>query len=341
MNFKIPLILLLTGCMALAALAQSTSPASTPSTALQAPDTEKVSYAMGMNMGLQMKHSGADVDPDAIAQAFKDVLAGRPTKVKESEVRDLLDQTRQNGLAKQSHEAKEKVSYAVGMRLCVQVQRAGTDVDPDTMAQAIKDVLDGRPTRISEADIEPLFIQAKNYGFARLSEKNKAEGAAFFAKNAKESGVKVLSDGLQYQVIHEGDGEIPKPEQLIAVKYRGTFLDGTEFDQKEYYPTRSGGGLKCWQDALQKMKFGSKWKIFVPAELAYGHGGLPMRRIGPDAALIYELELISEVQPNDPRLGVGRVGHGMDQFNSSKQIASRSGQAGQTNAPADKAAKGP
>lgn len=330
MNFKFPLMFLLTGCLALTVNAAETS------TTLQAPDKEKISYAMGMNMGLQMKHSGADVDPDAIAQAFKDVLAGRPTKVKDSEVRELLDQTRQNGLAKQSHDQKEKVSYAVGMRLCVQVQRAGTEIDPDVMAEGIKDVLNDRPTKISEADIEPLFIQAKTYGLAKMSEKNKAESAAFFAKNAKEPGVKVLPDGLQYQVIKEGDGEIPNPDQLIAIKYRATFLDGTEFDHKEYYPTRPGGGLKFMQEALQRMKFGSKWKIFAPADLAYGHSGLPQRRIGPDAALIYELESLSGVKPNDPRLGGGRVGHGLD--DAPQQVANAT-QTGQTNAVPDKVNK--
>jgi FKBP-type peptidyl-prolyl cis-trans isomerase FklB len=207
---------------------------------------------------------------------------------------------------------KEKVAYALGMRMAGQLKRVTADVDSKVIIQGMKDVLEGKPTRLKESEVEPLFEQAKASGALKQSEKNKADGEAFLAKNAMAEGIKVLPGGLQYRIVHEGTGEKPATNDLIVVKYRGNFVDGKEFDRSEHFLTRSDGGMKGWQDALQRMRVSSKWVIFVPSQLGFGHEGEPGHDIGPDATLIYELELVSIARPGDPLIGTGSLGHGLD-----------------------------
>jgi FKBP-type peptidyl-prolyl cis-trans isomerase FklB len=144
----------------------------------------------------------------------------------------------------------------------------------------------------------------------KQSQKNKAEGEAFLAKNAKTEGITVLPDGLQYRVIQAGTGAIPTTNDLVFIKYRGRRIDGTEFGHHDRFLTRVDAGLKGWQDALQRMRVGSKMEIFVPPALAFGEEGEPYLQIEPDSTLIYELELTSIAPPN-PEFGRG-LGHGFD-----------------------------
>jgi FKBP-type peptidyl-prolyl cis-trans isomerase FklB len=293
------------------AMAEELTPTTIPS---GPPDKEKVSYALGMQMGMEIKPSGAKMDADVLAQAIKDVLEGKPTMFKESEIAEILTQAQKDGLAVATMTVKgrDKFSYALGMRKGLQLKLTGADIDTGAIGQGLKDMLEGKPTKIQESEIEPLFKQAQAYGLAQLSKKNSVAGEAFLAKNAGVQGVKMLPDGLQYKVIVEGTGEKPTTEDLLFIKYRGSFIDGTVFDRKEHYLTRSTGGLPGWQDAMQRMKVGSKWQIFVPPALGFGHRGEAVLKVGPDAVLIYELELLSIAKPGDPQIGTGRVGHGLD-----------------------------
>jgi FKBP-type peptidyl-prolyl cis-trans isomerase FklB len=310
MKSKIQAAIVLTGLVAFSAMAQeATKPAAKPP---GPPDKEKVSYAQGMRIGQELKLSGADLDVDVVAKGIKDVLEGNPTRLKEPEVIALLNENRVSGLAAQAKEDKEKISYAMGMYRGLLLKRSAADLDTGLVAQGIKDVLAGKPTKVQESEIPALFKQAKAYGLAKQSSKNKTDGDAFLAKNAKEPGVKVSPSGLQYRVLKSGTGEIPSTNDLVFVKYRGTLIDGTEFDHKNHFLTRSSGGIKGWQEALQRMKAGSKWQLFVPSALGFGPQGDPFLHIGPDATLIYEMELLSVAQPGDPRIGTGRVGHGLD-----------------------------
>jgi FKBP-type peptidyl-prolyl cis-trans isomerase FklB len=126
-------------------------------------------------------------------------------------------------------------------------------------------------------------------------EKNKKEGEAFLAENKKKDGVKTLPSGLQYKVLAEGKGKTPKATDTVTVHYRGTLTDGTEFDssykrnQPASFPVN--GVIKGWTEALQLMKEGSKWQLFIPASLAYGEPGRP--GIPPNSVLIFDVELIS------------------------------------------------
>ena len=129
----------------------------------------------------------------------------------------------------------------------------------------------------------------------QLAEKNKKEGAEFLAANKAKEGVKTLPSGLQYKVLAEGNGTQPKPTDQVTVNYRGTFLDGTEFDSSykrgEPVTFPVNGVIKAWSEALPLMKTGAKWQLFVPAELAYGEKGAG-RAISPNSTLIFEVELV-------------------------------------------------
>jgi FKBP-type peptidyl-prolyl cis-trans isomerase len=135
-----------------------------------------------------------------------------------------------------------------------------------------------------------------------LAAKNKTEGDAFLGANKNQLGVQTLPDGLQYLVITNGTGEIPTAGDTVTVNYRGTLIDGTEFDssykrgQPATFPV--GGVIRGWTEALQKMNAGSKWKLFVPSDLAYGPQGRP--GIAPNAVLFFEVELLSVQHPNPP-----------------------------------------
>src|SRR5438034_9219781 len=228
MKSNLPATAILTGLMAFSASALETTPGTTPSTP---PDKERVSYAMGMNLGFQRKASSADVSTDVFVEGLKDALEGKPLKFQQPEILAVLNQARANSdeARKLTANDKEKVSYGLGMRLGEQLKRAGTEVDADVIAQGLRDVLEGKPTKIQPSEVQPLFVQAKAYGLAQQSKKNKAAGEVFLAKNAKEPGVKVLPDGLQYRVLEEGTGAIPTTNDMIYIKMRGTFVDGRKF----------------------------------------------------------------------------------------------------------------
>ncbi|PWT79783.1 MAG: peptidylprolyl isomerase [Acidobacteria bacterium] len=309
MKLNLKFAVLLAGLMVFPVIAEEHKTAARPSTP---PDKEKVSYALGMNLAIQRKRTDADVDINAFTQGLQDTLDGKPTQLRESELPEILNQARTDRLDEKGSAHKEKVAYALGMRMAGQLKRVTADVDSKIIIQGMKDMLEGKPTKIKESEVEPLFEQAKAYGALKQSEKNKADGEAFLAKNAKADGIKTLPDGLQYRIVHEGTGEKPTTNDLIIVKYRGNFVDGKEFDRSEHFLTKSDGGIKGWQDALQQMRVGSKWVIFIPSELGFGHEGEPGHDIGPDAALIYELEVVSIPKEGDPLIGTGSLGHGLD-----------------------------
>jgi FKBP-type peptidyl-prolyl cis-trans isomerase FklB len=198
---------------------------------------------------------------------------------------------------------KEKISYAIGMSTGGGWKRMDIDVDLDAVGKGIKDSLSGGPTLLTEQESREVLnnfgkeIQAKRMEKQKvLGEKNKAAGEAFLAENKKKDGVITLPSGLQYKVIKEGAGENPKADDTVSVNYRGTLIDGTEFDSSEKRGQaasfRVGGVIKGWTEALQLMKPGAKWQLFIPSDLAYGPRGTPGGPIGPNETLIFEVELI-------------------------------------------------
>jgi FKBP-type peptidyl-prolyl cis-trans isomerase FklB len=194
---------------------------------------------------------------------------------------------------------KERVSYIIGMDIGSNLKKQSIDVDPNILAKGMKDALSGEKPLLSEKEIQETMLAFQKEMMAKQAEigkKNKIEGEAFLAENKKKEGVKTLPSGLQYKVIKAGTGKVPKLTDTVTAHYRGTLINGMEFDSsyKRGQPAnfQVSGVIRGWTEALQLMQEGSKWQLFIPSNLAYGEQGAG-RDIGPNATLIFEVELIS------------------------------------------------
>jgi FKBP-type peptidyl-prolyl cis-trans isomerase FklB len=238
------------GCFQLSAPAQTNGPASAPPKDSPEVQKEKVSYAIGMNWGQQLKRAGFDVDVEVIANAIKETMAGKTPKYTEMQAREALN------------------AYQMDLR------------------------------------------KKKDEERVKLAEKNKKEGEAFLAANKSKPGVKTktveLADGktaeMQYKVITEGTGAMPHSNDVVSVNYRGTLINGKEFDSsaKHGQLKRPANSLiRGWTEALQMMKTGSKWELYLPSTLAYSD--FPMGQdIEPGSTLIFEVELVGVEAPPPP-----------------------------------------
>lgn len=197
---------------------------------------------------------------------------------------------------------KEKFSYALGMSLGNNLRRSGIpldEIDPNAIMEGVKEGYDLSKARLSESEARDIIMSTQRDARTKLAEKNKKEGEKFLEENKKKEGVVTLPSGLQYKVLAEGSGDSPKPDDMVTVNYRGTLIDGTEFDSsyKRGQPAKFGvnGVIKGWSEALQLMKPGAKWQLFIPPELAYGERGSGLA-IGPNSTLIFDVELLSVEQ---------------------------------------------
>ena len=203
---------------------------------------------------------------------------------------------------------KDKVSYLIGVdmgrRMKIELDKQSIDHDPAIVAKAIKDVLSGGKVLLTDDELQTIRtalqeeLQARNKERTKaLTEKNKKEGPVFLSENAKKEGVRTTSTGLQYKVLTQGKGKTPQKNDTVRVNYRGTFIDGTEFDSSERRGKPATFSLDQvipgWTEALMLMNEGSKWQLFVPPSLAYGSVGTPDGPIGPHAVLIFEIELLA------------------------------------------------
>jgi FKBP-type peptidyl-prolyl cis-trans isomerase FklB len=187
------------------------------------------------------------------------------------------------------------------------IKEEGIDIDLEMFFQGIRDAAGGAKPKYSEQQIRDALTAFQREMRTRqekqqqtAGEKNKREGQAFLAANKAKEGVTMLPSGLQYLVIRSGDGASPKVTDTVKVHYEGTLLDGTVFDssikrnEPAVFPVR--GVIPGWTEALQRMKVGDKWKLFIPAELAYGARGAG-RAIGPNSVLVFEVELLGIEPP--------------------------------------------
>jgi FKBP-type peptidyl-prolyl cis-trans isomerase FklB len=198
---------------------------------------------------------------------------------------------------------REKLSYSIGMDIGGNLKRQSVDVDPDVLAKGLKDSFTGGKTLLTEEEARKAITEFQKTLMAKQAEtmhklaaKNREDGEKFLAENAKKPGVKTLPSGLQYEEITPGTGKSPKATDTVTTHYRGTLIDGTEFDSSykrgEPATFQVSGVIPGWTEALQLMKEGAKWRIFLPPGLAYGERGAG-RDIGPNATLVFEVELIS------------------------------------------------
>ncbi|MGH7991270.1 MAG: FKBP-type peptidyl-prolyl cis-trans isomerase, partial [Limisphaerales bacterium] len=199
------------------------------------------------------------------------------------------------------NDAQSRDSYAIGMTIGQNWKQEGIDLNDEIFIRGLKDAQAGTNTLMTDTEMRDTLnefrqsLMAKQQKMrAELGVKNKAEGEAFLATNKNNPGVITLPDGLQYKVLTEGTGKTPVPNDIVTVNYRGTFIDGKEFDSsyKRGKPAQFQADhvIRGWTEALTKMKTGSKWELFIPSDLAYGEQG--GRSIPPNATLIFEVELL-------------------------------------------------
>jgi FKBP-type peptidyl-prolyl cis-trans isomerase len=210
-------------------------------------------------------------------------------------------------LALETDEAR--VSYGMGVGLGKRIAQESFQVDVDAFSAGMRHAMTGAEQLLSDEQIgeemqafQQRQMEKQQADYDALADKNKAEGEAFLAENAKKEGVVTTDSGLQYKVLTTGEGAKPSETDVVEVHYRGSLLDGTEFDSS--YSRNStvsfpvNGVIPGWVEALQMMPVGSKWQLYIPSDLAYGPGGTGGGPIGPNATLLFDVELIA-IKSND------------------------------------------
>jgi FKBP-type peptidyl-prolyl cis-trans isomerase FklB len=236
-------------------------------------EMEKISYAIGLNMVPRMKQQMPELNADMLAQGLRDGLTGKMNV--------------------------DKASYGVGASIGHNMAQQVPDVDADALAQGIKDGLAGKALLNDQEVMQTLMAFSQTMRarqqekMAKAGQENKEKGEAFLAENAKKEGVKVLPSGLQYKIIKEGNGPKPKATDTVTVKYRGTLIDGTEFDSSHGQTTefRLSNVIPGWTEGIQLMPVGSEWMLYVPSNLAYGERQAGPQ-IGPNSTLIFDVDLV-------------------------------------------------
>jgi FKBP-type peptidyl-prolyl cis-trans isomerase FklB len=215
--------------------------------------------------------------------AFATVLLALPLFAQDKSV-DLKDQ-------------KDKISYSIGLNIGLNMSKQNIPINADALTAGMRDGLANKP-KMTETEVRDTMMAFQKDMVEKqkaAGEKNASEGAKFLEDNKKKAGVKTTASGLQYKSLKEGTGPQPKASDTVTVDYRGTLLDGSEFDssykRKEHATFPLGGVIKGWTEGLQLMKKGSKYQLFIPANLAYGEAS-PGAGIPPNSTLIFEVELL-------------------------------------------------
>jgi FKBP-type peptidyl-prolyl cis-trans isomerase len=202
---------------------------------------------------------------------------------------------------------KDKASYAIGVNIGRSMKKDNVDIDPTILARGVKDAFSGSKLLLTDEDAQAALATLKSdvqkhqqEQYQVALEKNKRDGDSFLAVNKAKAGVVALPSGLQYRIIQPGSGPKPTASDTVVCNYKGTLVDGTEFDssykrgQPATFPV--GQVIKGWTEALQLMPVGSKWELVIPPALAYGERGTQGGPIGPNETLVFEVELVS-IQP--------------------------------------------
>jgi len=194
---------------------------------------------------------------------------------------------------------KKKFSYTLGYQIAQNLARQGALLDAEAAAKAVHDAFSGKPPALSVDEMKAVVARIQEQALKKhgeISSKNLAAGKKYLEENAKKDGVKSLDSGLQYKVLIKGDGDLPKSNSTVVAHYEGRLINGKVFDSsiKRGSPATFpvSGVIPGWQEALKLMPTGSKWQVFIPANLAYGEKGAG-GSIGPNESLIFDIELIS------------------------------------------------
>jgi FKBP-type peptidyl-prolyl cis-trans isomerase len=197
---------------------------------------------------------------------------------------------------------KDKVSYGIGVQVAASLKGQGIDVDPNLLVKGLRDALAGQKLLMSDEELSATMaafqqemVQKQTQARAQAAEENKKNGDTFLAGNGKKDGVVTLQSGLQYKILVAGQGKKPTEADSVSCNYRGTLIDGTEFDKSEAGKPASfevKAVIPGFKEGLQLMTVGSKWQFFIPPDLAYGDRGAG-NVIGPNTTLVFEVELVS------------------------------------------------
>jgi len=239
------------------------------------------------------------------ASQSKSAAAGKPVQAVASPAAAITSPANTNVLSSE----KARVSYAIGMTFGRNCQTPGVEVDPDLVVRGLKDTLAGGTILLTQDEMRTTLGEFQRAMMAKQRQireaaaiKNKADGEAFLATNKNNSSVVTLPDGLQYVAITNGTGPVPEATDIVTLNYRSTLLDGTEVENslKRGQPAKIPVNkvLPGWSEALQKMNVGSKWQLFIPAQLAYGEQG--WHNVPPNSAIIMEVELLAVERPTPP-----------------------------------------
>ena len=247
---------------------------------------------------------------DSMADTEMEAASADAEMAKKEEMDAMDDSMSGEEGAEEKGSLVERASYGIGLNFGRNLSRQGADFDMEKIVAGLTDGIEGNEAwlddeeiRTSMQEMQKKWMEDKRLAREALAETNLAEGEAFLAENGAREGVTTTESGLQYEILTEGDGEIPVAEDRVEVHYTGTLLDGTVFDSSRDrgQPAKFGVTrvIKGWTEALQMMPVGSTWKLVIPSELAYAERGAG-QNIGPNATLTFEVELLGIEQPAEP-----------------------------------------
>jgi FKBP-type peptidyl-prolyl cis-trans isomerase FkpA len=279
-------------------------------------ERDKVSYMIRKDLGRSIEAAGPDVDLTAFARALPNALEGGEPLVPENEVQALA-QSLMARIASRAGKlpagtpvpevARDKVGFLVGADVGRQLSSIADEIEVPMLIEGVRTTLARTPPLLGEAEANTLRaafaerMQARAEALAAAaSAKNRADGETFLAKNRLVKGVYTTGSGLQYMVLRQGNGPRPVATDTVEVNYRGSLLDGTEFDSSYARGRPATFALSQvvagWTEGLALMPVGSKYRFWIPSDLGYGSKGIPGGPIGPDATLVFDVELLS-IQP--------------------------------------------
>jgi FKBP-type peptidyl-prolyl cis-trans isomerase FklB len=289
----------------------------------EGPENEsgRIGYSLGNQIGGDLALQGGGVDESELQRGLRDGLGGADPKLPPDEMKALLLEFKRSLRARQREQAlglprqgepsnaarppaneKGQLGYSIGYQVGSDFRRQDIEIDPEMMVQGVHDAVTGAKPALTEDQMRATLavVQRRTVESARAkreeqARRNLAAGKAFLAANGARKGVTATASGLQYEVIQKGSGPHPEPKAKVTVNYRGTLIDGTEFDssyaRNEPATFRLEGLIPAWQEALPLMSEGATWKLFVPPDLGYGERG--SGKIPPNATLVFEVELLS------------------------------------------------
>lgn len=275
---------------------------------------EKASYMIGLDVGRSIEPAGPDMEVAAFQRALRNALDGKPALIADDKVKPLAQALMQRiaartgkapaGAPAPPQVARDQVGFLIGADVGRQLAPIQDEIDVPLLVLGVRSVLSNTKPLLSATEVDAVRTAFSQKMQAKMEAKaaadgarNKAEGEAFLAKHRMEKGVFTTGSGLQYMVLRQGNGPRPDPQSRVRVNYRGTLLDGTEFDSSYARNEPAEFSLQQvipgWTEGLGLMPVGSKYRFWVPSAIGYGAKGGPGGSIGPNATLVFDVELLA------------------------------------------------